>query len=55
MDSEMNPTLATAVNPVAAIDRPETFQLWLSDVWGDVFSETLDSASSLGDAQRRSQ
>jgi uncharacterized protein (DUF1501 family) len=55
MDSEMNPTLATAVNPVAAIDRPETFQLWLNDVWGDVFSETLDSASSLGDAQRRSR
>jgi uncharacterized protein (DUF1501 family) len=54
MDGEMNPTLATAVNPVAAIDRPETFQLWLQDVWGDVFSLTLDSASSLGDAQRRS-
>jgi uncharacterized protein (DUF1501 family) len=54
MDSEMNPTLATAINPVAAIDRPETFQLWLNDVWGDVFSLTLDAASSLGDAQRRS-
>jgi uncharacterized protein (DUF1501 family) len=54
MDGEMNPTLATARNPVAAIDRPETFSLWLQDVWGDVFSLTLDSASSLGDAQRRS-
>jgi uncharacterized protein (DUF1501 family) len=54
MDSEMNPTLATARNPVAAIDRPETFSLWLEDVWGDIFSETLDSASSLGDAQRHS-
>ena len=53
MDSEMNPTLATAVNPVAAIDLPETFSLWLSDVWGDVFSLTLDSASALGDAHRR--
>ncbi|MGZ4349920.1 MAG: DUF1501 domain-containing protein [Solirubrobacteraceae bacterium] len=53
MDSEMNPTLATAVNPVAAIDRPETFSLWLRDVWGDVFSLTLDTASSLGDAHRR--
>ena len=53
MDSEMNPTLATARNPVAAIDRPETFSLWLNDVWGDVFSLTLDSASTLGDAQRR--
>jgi uncharacterized protein (DUF1501 family) len=53
MDSEMNPMLATARNPVAAIDRPETFSLWLNDVWGEVFSLTLDAASSLGDAQRR--
>ncbi len=53
MDGEMNPTLATARHPVAAIDRPESFSLWLNDVWGDVFSATLDSASSLGDAQRR--
>jgi uncharacterized protein (DUF1501 family) len=53
MDGEMNPTLATARNPVAAIDRPERFSLWLDDVWGDVFSATLESASSLGDAQRR--
>jgi uncharacterized protein (DUF1501 family) len=54
MDSEMNPTLSTAVNPVAAIDLPENFSLWLKDVWGDVFSLTLDSASSMGDAHRRS-
>jgi uncharacterized protein (DUF1501 family) len=52
MDSQMNPTLATARNPVAAIDRPETFSLWLNDVWGDVFDLTLDAASGLGDAQR---
>jgi uncharacterized protein (DUF1501 family) len=53
MDSEMNPTLATAVNPVAAIDLPESFSLWLHDVWGDVFNLTLDSASAMGDAHRR--
>jgi uncharacterized protein (DUF1501 family) len=53
MDSEMNPTLATAVNPVAAMDLPESFSLWLHDVWGDVFSLTLDAASSMGDAHRR--
>ncbi len=53
MDSEMNPTLATAVNPVAAIDRPESFSLWLQDVWGDVFNLTLDSASAMGDAHHR--
>jgi uncharacterized protein (DUF1501 family) len=53
MDSEMNPTIATAVNPVAAIDRPEDFSLWLDGVWGDVFSWTLDSAAALGRSQRR--
>jgi uncharacterized protein (DUF1501 family) len=55
MDSAMNPTLATAVNPVAAIDRPENFSLWMQGVWGDVFSLALDSTSQLGDAQRHSR
>jgi uncharacterized protein (DUF1501 family) len=54
MDGAMNPTLATARNPVAAIDRPEDFSLWLNGVWGDIFTYTLDSASSLGVKQRRS-
>jgi uncharacterized protein (DUF1501 family) len=54
MDGAMNPTLATARNPVAAIDRPEDFSLWLEGVWGNVFDWTLDSASALGDVQRRS-
>jgi uncharacterized protein (DUF1501 family) len=53
MDGEMNPTLATARNPVAAIDRPEDFSLWLDGVWGPVFDWTLDSASSLGAHQAR--
>jgi uncharacterized protein (DUF1501 family) len=55
MDSAMNPTLATAVNPVAAIDRPENFSVWMQGVWGDVFSLALDSTSRLGDAQRHSR
>lgn len=55
MDGQMNPTLATAHNPVAAIDRPEDFSLWLDGVWGDVFSWTLDAAASLGAAQRHSR
>jgi uncharacterized protein (DUF1501 family) len=54
MDGEMNPTLATAHNPVAAIDRPEDFSVWLNGVWGNIFDWTLDSAYKLGDAQRRS-
>jgi len=55
LDGQMNPTLATARNPVAAIDRPETFSLWLDGVWGDVFSWTLDAAAALGDAQSASR
>jgi uncharacterized protein (DUF1501 family) len=54
LDGELNPTLATARNPVAAIDRPENFSVWLDGVWGDVFQLTLDSAARLGDSQRRS-
>ncbi len=54
LDGQMNPTLAAARNPVAAIDRPETFSLWLDGVWGDVFEWTLDSAASLGGRQARS-
>jgi uncharacterized protein (DUF1501 family) len=53
MDGSMNPTIATAVNPVAAIDTPQDFSLWLNGVWGDVFNWTLDSAAQLGDRQRR--
>jgi uncharacterized protein (DUF1501 family) len=53
MDSEMNPTLATAWLPVAAIDRPENFSLWISGTWGSVFDEALDAAARIGDAQRR--
>jgi len=53
MDSAMNPTLATARLPVAAIDRPENFSLWIPGTWGSVFDEALDAASRLGDAQRR--
>jgi uncharacterized protein (DUF1501 family) len=54
MDGQMNPTLATATNPVAAIDRPYDFSLWLNGVWGNIFDWTLDSASALGDAQHHS-
>jgi uncharacterized protein (DUF1501 family) len=51
MDGQMSPTLAPAKNPVAAIDRPYDFSLWLNGVWGDIFDWTLDSAAALGDAQ----
>jgi uncharacterized protein (DUF1501 family) len=55
LDSEMNPALATARNPVAAIDRPENFSLWMEGVWGDVFTLALDSTARLGSAQRHAR
>ena len=55
MDSAMNPTLATSRMPVAAIDRPENFSLWISGTWGSTFEQALDTASAIGDAHRGSR
>jgi uncharacterized protein (DUF1501 family) len=54
LDGQMNPTIATAKHPVAAIDQPNNFAVWVNGVWGDVQEWTLESASSLGDKQRHS-
>ncbi|MFZ0378137.1 MAG: DUF1501 domain-containing protein [Solirubrobacteraceae bacterium] len=54
MDGQINPTLATAKNPTAAIDQPNNFAVYLNGVWGDAVEWALDSASSLGDVQRLS-
>ncbi len=52
LDGQMNPTIATAKNPVAAIDQPNNFGVWVNGVWGNAGDWTLESASSLGDKQR---
>lgn len=52
LDGQMNPTLATARKPVAAIDQPNNFGVWVNGVWGDAADWTLESASLLGDKQR---
>lgn len=54
MDGQMNPTLATAINPTASIDQPNNFAVYLNGVWGDASDWTLDMASKLGDNQRHS-
>ena len=54
LDGQMNPTIATAKNPIAAIDQPNNFAVWVNGVWGDVQEWTLESASALGDRQRHS-
>ena len=55
LDGQMNPTLATARNPTAAIDRPELFDLWIQGMWGDPFNDALDAVGSLGDALKASR
>jgi uncharacterized protein (DUF1501 family) len=55
MDGMMNPTLATARNPVAAIDKPDDFSIYLPGVWGPVFDATLDSMAALGNAHRHAR
>ncbi len=52
LDGQMNPTLATAKHPVAAIDQPNNFAVWVNGVWGNAAEWALDSASSLGDKLR---
>ena len=52
LDGQMNPTIATAKNPVAAIDQPNNFAVWVNGVWGNVQEWTLEAASRLGDKQR---
>lgn len=51
LDGEMNPTLATARRPTAAIDLPYDFSVWMNGVWGPVFNLALNSATALGAAQ----
>jgi uncharacterized protein (DUF1501 family) len=54
LDGEMNPTIATARNPVAAIDLPEDFSLWLPGAWGDPSDLAVTAMSSLGQTLARS-
>jgi uncharacterized protein (DUF1501 family) len=54
MDGQINPMLATAKNPTAAIDQPNNFVTYMSGLWGKSAEWALESASSLGDLQRRS-
>ena len=52
LDGQINPTLATAKHPVAAIDQPDNFAVWVNGVWGKAAEWTLEAAASIGDKQR---
>ncbi len=53
LDGEMMPAIASAKNPVAAIDRPENFSVWIPGVWGDVYDAGVEAMSQLGQVQSR--
>jgi uncharacterized protein (DUF1501 family) len=55
LDGQMNPALATAKNPVAAITTPQDFSLWIQGMWGNPFDYALDTAGEIGDVLRYSR
>ncbi len=47
LDYGLQPALATAKVPVAAIDSPDRYDFWTRGVWGDVETKMLKSMDSL--------
>ena len=43
MTGSLQPTLATAKVPVAAIDGPDQYDFWVPGVWGEVETRMLDA------------
>ena len=52
LDGELNPTMASATNPVAALSTPEAFLLWMNGVSGPILTQALGAAVSVGDSLR---
>lgn len=48
LTGQLQPTLATANVPVAAIDGPDQYDFWVPGVWGDVETRMLDAIGTLG-------
>ncbi len=48
LTGQLQPTLATAKVPVAAIDGPDQYDFWVPGVWGDVQTRMLDAIGTLG-------
>jgi uncharacterized protein (DUF1501 family) len=48
LTGQLQPTLATAKVPVAAIDGPDEYDFWAPGVWGDPEARMLDAIGSLG-------
>ncbi len=48
LTGSLQPTLATARVPVAAIDGPDQYGFWVPGVWGEVETRMLDAIGALG-------
>ena len=48
LDGELNPVIATAHNPVAAIGLPEDFSLWIPGAWAEPSDLAVAAISALG-------
>ena len=48
LDSRLQPALATARLPTAAIDGPDRYDFWSRGVWGEVGERMLDAIRDLG-------
>jgi uncharacterized protein (DUF1501 family) len=48
LTGQLQPTLATAKVPVAAIEGPDQYAFWVPGVWGDVETRMLDAIGTLG-------
>ena len=48
LTGQLQPTLATAKVPVAAIDGPDQYDFWVPGVWGEVETRMLDAIGTLG-------
>jgi uncharacterized protein (DUF1501 family) len=53
LTGSLQPTLATAKVPVAAIDGPDEYDFWAPGVWGEVETHMLEAIGSLGSAGSR--
>jgi uncharacterized protein (DUF1501 family) len=48
LDNRLQPALATARMPTAAIDGPDRYDFWTRGVWGEVADRMLDAIRDLG-------
>jgi uncharacterized protein (DUF1501 family) len=53
LTGQLQPTLATASVPVAAIDGPDQYDFWAPGVWGEVETRMLDAIGTLGAVRTR--